>query len=249
MNTPTTTPSPTPEPPAASFTGPVLISLTLAAVSAIVSWWVWRQLAPGARVPTHWNFAGQVDGYSGRNSLFILPGMMVGLTLLFRAVPLIEPRRANLLRSSRAYRAVWLATVVFCGGLNVFVVQAATGVPVAIERWMGLAVGGLFLVIGNFLGKVRSNFMFGVRTPWTLSSERSWNRTNRLAGWMFVGLGFVFGGCGFVPALARHFLFVVLGGVAAMLLTVVPFSYFVWRSDPNKTGDAKDDSEDASAGG
>jgi uncharacterized membrane protein len=31
----------------------------------------------------------------------------------------------------------------------------------------------------------RSNWFIGVRTPWTLSRETVWNKTNRLAGKLF----------------------------------------------------------------
>jgi len=41
------------------------------------------------------------------------------------------------------------------------------------------------------LGKVRRNFYVGVRTPWTLASERVWNDTHRLAAKLFVGAGII----------------------------------------------------------
>jgi uncharacterized membrane protein len=41
--------------------------------------------------------------------------------------------------------------------------------------------------IGNVLGKLRSNFFVGIRTPWTLSSEHVWDQTHRWAGRLFVG--------------------------------------------------------------
>jgi uncharacterized membrane protein len=53
-------------------------------------------------------------------------------------------------------------------------------------------MSGLFLcfaLIGNVLGKVRRNFWIGVRTPWTLASERVWIATHRLAARLMVGAG------------------------------------------------------------
>lgn len=41
-------------------------------------------------------------------------------------------------------------------------------------------------LIGNVLGNVRRNFWVGVRTPWTIASERVWNDTHRLAARLFV---------------------------------------------------------------
>jgi uncharacterized membrane protein len=224
------------------FAVPLTVSLVVTAALIGASWWAWRQLPVEARIPDHWNAAGQVDRYGGRDSLFIIPGLTLGLTLLFLFLPRFEPRRAHLLLSSRAYRAVWLAIVLFSAGLQLFKIKAALGVPVSVEKWIGAGLGALFLVIGNFLGKVRSNFMFGVRTPWTLSSELSWNRTHRLAGWMFVGIGLALLVCAPLRWFEGHLHYVIISGVVALLVTVLPYSYFVWRSDPDKAEGPRDDS-------
>jgi uncharacterized membrane protein len=225
-----------------SFAVPLTISFVVVAILAGASWWAWRQLPIDARIPDHWNAAGQVDKYRGRDSLFIIPGLTLGLTLLFLFLPRVEPRRAHLLLSSRAYRAVWLAIVLFSAGLQLFKIEAALGVPVSVEKWIGAGLGALFLVIGNFLGKVRSNFMFGVRTPWTLSSELSWNKTHRLAGWMFVGFGLALVTCSITGVLRAQLFNLILGFVGVLLVTILPYSYFVWRSDPDKAVSPSDDS-------
>ena len=224
------------------FAVPLTVSFVVIAILAGASWWAWRQLPVDARIPDHWNAAGQVDQYRGRDSLFIIPGLTLGLTLLFLFLPRVEPRRAHLLLSSRAYRAVWLAIVLFSAGLQLFKIEAALGVPVSVEKWIGAGLGALFLVIGNFLGKVRSNFMFGVRTPWTLSSELSWNKTHRLAGWIFVALGLALLSCALLRWFEGHLHYVIVGGVITLIATVLPYSYFVWRSDPDKVVGAEEDS-------
>lgn len=231
-------PEVTPRPFAASL----VVSLVVTAALVGASWWAWRQLPVGARIPAHWNAAGRIDGYRGRDSLFLIPGLILGLTLLFLFLPRVEPRRTHLLLSSRAYRAVWLAVVLALAGLQIFRIRAAFGEALSIEKWIGAGLGALFLVIGNFLGKVRSNFMFGVRTPWTLSSELSWNKTHRLAGWTFVGLGLALLSCALLRLFEGHLHFVIIGGLMALLTTVLPYSYFVWRSDPDKVADPPDDS-------
>jgi len=61
---------------------------------------------------------------------------------------------------------------------------------------MKALIAGLFLffaLLGNVIGKVRRNFWMGVRTPWTLASEVVWDRTHRVAAWLFTGVGVV--GC------------------------------------------------------
>ena len=42
------------------------------------------------------------------------------------------------------------------------------------------------------------NFYVGVRTPWTLASPLVWERTHRLAAWLFAGCGLL----GFVLVVA-----------------------------------------------
>jgi uncharacterized membrane protein len=56
-------------------------------------------------------------------------------------------------------------------------------------RWIIAGVAVLFVVMGNYMPKTRASFMFGVRTPWTLSSDMAWERTHRLAGRLFMVAG------------------------------------------------------------
>ena len=44
----------------------------------------------------------------------------------------------------------------------------------------------MFAALGNVLGKVKRNFYVGIRTPWTIASERVWISTHRLAARLFV---------------------------------------------------------------
>jgi uncharacterized membrane protein len=104
---------------------------------------------------------------------------------------------------------------------------------VRIEVLLPITVGALFVVIGNYLGKTRSNFFFGVRTPWTLSSELSWARTHRLAGRLFVLSGLVIMLTAVVAPGPTTALVISLA-IAGVVAIPVAYSYLVWRSDPAK---------------
>ena len=93
----------------------------------------------------------------------------------------------------------------------------------------------LLIVIGNYLGKVRSNFLFGIRTPWTLSSDLSWNKTHRLGGKLFVLAGIV-GLIGQVVP-GDNALFILLGTMIPAVILMVVYSYLVWRDDPDRQTD------------
>ena len=95
---------------------------------------------------------------------------------------------------------------------------------------MAFLMGALFMVIGNYLGKVRSNFIFGIRTPWTLSSEDAWDKTHRLGGWLFFVTGLLI----FLSGLFSEngWIFVMLlGGFFLAIIFLFGYSYWIWKQD------------------
>lgn len=200
----------------------------------ILSAWAWPQIPDGAQVPIHWGIDGTPDGYGpawvGLLGIPILTALAVGLLL---AIPRFEPRRANLERSATAYVAVGIALTLFVTALHVAAVLAALGEDVNLGMVASIGIGLTFIVMGNYLGKTRSNWFFGIRTPWTLSSDRSWTQTHRLGGLAFMAVGFgvilavLVGG----PTVA---IWVMLGGLAATGAGLVVYSYLVWRGDPDR---------------
>jgi len=203
-------------------------------VAAGVSAWAWGQIPDGARVPIHWGVNGEANGWAPKwVALSIVPGMILVLGAVFAAIPLIDPRRPHLLRSSRAY--LWIAgtAIVVLVVVHIASVAMALGARLDIGRVVGVVIGVMFCVIGNFLGKTRSNWFMGIRTPWTLSSERSWARTHRLAGYLFVAAGLLVLALSFLASAV-----IVVWGllVAALLASLIPivYSYFAWRDDPDR---------------
>jgi uncharacterized membrane protein len=210
------------------------VSAVALLVMIAASAWGLLQVGPDATVPVHWNVNGDPDGYASALVAFaITPLIGLGVIALLAIVPRIEPRRMNLQRSADAYLTVAIALVVLVTVVHLAVVLAAVGTPVPMGLLVGAAVGLLFIVIGNVLGTVRSNFLFGVRTPWTLSSDRSWDRTHRLVGRLFVAAGLLM-----VPLALTGQMALVVGVmlvfVAVILVTAVVYSYRVWRDDPDR---------------
>jgi uncharacterized membrane protein len=159
------------------------------------------------QVPIHWNIRGEIDGYGDKTwATFCCPAMMVGLLLLFRLLPWLSPKSFSL----DTFRGTYEFVVVLMMGLMAYIhglmLWAAFGERVDVSRAL---VGGIclfFALLGNVLGKVRRNFFVGVRTPWTLASERVWIDTHRLAARLFVACG-----------LAGFALCLLLGGPAAFV--------------------------------
>ena len=200
----------------------------------ILSAWAWPQIPDGAQVPIHWGIDGTPDGYGpkwvGLLGIPILTALVVALLLV---IPRFEPRRTNLERSATAYVAVGIAVTLFVTALHVAAVLAALGEDVNLGMVASIGIGLAFVVMGNYLGKTRSNWFFGIRTPWTLSSDLSWTRTHRLGGIAFVVVGLLVIVTALVagPSVA---IWVLLGGMAASIVGLLPYSYLVWRSDPDR---------------
>jgi len=191
----------------------------------------WRR-AP-ERFPVHWNLAGEVDRMGGRfEGLWLLPLVALGLWLLLLLLPRIDPGRANYANFTSAYATIRVVIVAVQAAIYGTMQRAALGRPVDMGLVAPLLIGGLLLVLGNLLGKVRPNWFVGIRTPWTLSSAESWSRTHRAGGWVFVASGLLMIGSGFAPSRWPFLgaIGLLLAGVAALVI----YSYAVWARDPDK---------------
>ncbi len=141
-------------------------------------------------VPTHWNAAGQVDGWTPKPwGVWLFPVLAAGLLVLFMLLPVISPRGFRLDTARRAYDIVVFVVLAFLAGVQLLAYLGAMGQGPAIEHAVPLMLGVLFIVLGNYLGKFPKNFFVGIRTPWTLASDEVWNRTHRLGGRTFMLAG------------------------------------------------------------
>ncbi len=197
-----------------------------------LSVWIGRGLPEDIQLPVHWNLAGEADGFASKWPALLMPTAVTApVALLFYFLPALEPRREGLERSSGLYLWGW-ASLLFMGAALQFVTAAvALGWPVRVNQVIVGAVGVMILVIGNQLGKSRSMYLVGIRTPWTLASEEVWVRTHRLGGKLMVLAGLAMIGAALLP-LPSGLLWTVL--IAAVILAaVVPivYSYLLWRRE------------------
>jgi len=203
-----------------------LVALMFAA--ALVVW----PSAP-AEIPVHWNASGEVDRYGGKfEGLLLLPLMSLGIYLLLRYLPSIDPGRANYARFGGAYTAIRAGVQLLMAGIYGMVIAWVLEARIDMSRAVPVAVGALFVLFGSVLGQVKPNWFVGIRTPWTLSSSESWARTHRLGGRVFIALGVLFAITGLFKL--GSFGFVILGASMAAVAGLVAYSYFVWRADPDR---------------
>lgn len=203
---------------------PLLIVAAAFAASAIV----YPNLP--ARVATHWNLAGQPNGWSSRAwGAWMLPAFLVGIWAIMRILPVIDPRGTNYAKFQPAFEAIISAVMLFLLGLHLVVLRAALGHPVEMRRIMPIGIGLLFVVIGNLLPRARPNWFVGIRTPWTLSSDRVWEKTHRFGGRIFVAGGLVSVLAGLFWVQSAHV--VLFGAIALIAVSVMVYSYVEWKRE------------------
>lgn len=185
------------------------------------------------RIPIHWNLQGEVDGYAGKwEGLMFVPLVSLGMAVLLIVLPKIDPGSANFENFARSWRIMRLAIIGFLLILQVTIIWAATNHPVNMNVVMPLSLGFLFVVLGNYMSKLRPNWTVGVRTPWTLSSRLSWTMTHRYASWQFTLAGVAFASIAIVQN--AWYAGAVIAGFLVSVIWLIFYSYLVWRSDPDK---------------
>ena len=212
------------------------ISLMIVVAAFIVSAVVYPRLP--ATIPTHWDLAGQPNGWSSRFwGAWLIPIFLLGMWALVRVLPRIDPRGSNYAKFGGAFEAIIDAIMLFMLALHVVALRAALGHPVEMQRILPIGIGVLLIVIGNLLPRARPNWFVGIRTPWTLSSDRVWEKTHRFGGRLFVAGGLIITIASFLWVQEAHVvLFAVMVVVAS---SVMIYSYLEWKREQPARGAVK----------
>lgn len=183
------------------------------------------------QIAVHWNNAGIADNY--------LPKAIAafGLPILFLAlnVMLTKMRKVGDLKNESWSRAnaslqilVWTAPV-----LSVILVPVtlllAMGMNIPIVMVGSLLVGLALIYAGNYFPKTRQNSFVGIKLPWTLRDEDNWNKTHRLAGYVYVASGVLLIVSSFM--LKNTTFYIWIYGVIIAILALFPtiYSYLLFK--------------------
>ena len=125
-----------------------------------------------------------------RATLWLIgPGMMAALTALGVALPWLSPKRFNVLEFESTYYYMCGIPVCLLGYVYALVLATCVTGSVSMHRALPAGLCVLLILMGNPMGKVRSNFFIGIRTPWTLASPQVWYATHRMAARLMVASG------------------------------------------------------------
>lgn len=225
-----------------SLRAPLIASVLAIAAMLGITAWAWSAVPDGAPVVIHWSILdGRPDGHLPKAFAFLLlPLIALLLSGGYAALPRIEPRRANLLASRKLYFAGWYGALAVIAVLHAFLIMNAAGAIADAPRWILLAAALMLIVLGNYLGKSRATFFMGLRSPWSLSSNAAWEKSNRVSGHWLVATGVVTAAvvliAGWRPALVTLVGGALIGAAAGTIA-----SYLVWKRDPHRHSEGREE--------
>jgi uncharacterized membrane protein len=181
------------------------------------------------QMASHWNAAGEVDGYMPRFwGLFFLPMLMAGFAALLLFAPLLDPLKANILKFRGTYDWFVALSLAFFLYIHVLTILWSLGVQFEMLAAMAPAFAALLYAAGVLVGKAKRNWFIGIRTPWTLSSETVWEKTHRVGARVFKLAGLLALLALVFPSYAIAFM--IAPSLAAAIYTSA-YSYVAYRSE------------------
>ncbi len=200
-----------------------LLSIAAAALLFILSGYVWSRIpVSGERV--------MLGRFLTVFAIPILIAVIVGFLPLFAR---IEPRQLHIAQSHKALTTIWAMLLLFFIVIHTITLLDILGRSPTIANYWPILAGLVSIVMGNYLGKIRSNYFAGFRTPWTLSSELSWNKTHRLGGKLLFLLGLILI-AGSILVIGDFWVCFLLVYSLLWTLILLIYSYLIWKQDPDR---------------
>ena len=180
---------------------------------------LWDQLPE--QMPMHWNAAGEVDGWSSKPfAVFGMPVILVAAQWLCLLSTLADPKRKN--HTEKMLHLILWFIPVLSVVMHTIVYLTVLGYGVKIEIVLPICLGLLFAIVGNYLPKCKQSYTIGIKIPWTLDNEENWNKTHRLAGWLWLFGGIAIMFTAFVGGFPAFFVITLV-----MILVPVIYSYLL----------------------
>jgi len=206
-----------------------ILPLVLIILSVLLSI-VFYQYLP-EQIASHWNIQGVVDGYSKKiNTVLMFPILQIILFVLLVTIPNIDPRKKNIEKFEKHFFSFINAILLFTVLIQIQVFLWNIGIQIQMGVIMPILMGGLFILMAQLLRKSKQNYTIGIKTPWTLSSEKVWDKTHKLGAILFT----ISGGITIISTLLPLYSFyIVIGSILLSTIYLFIYSYTEYKKEQN----------------
>jgi uncharacterized membrane protein len=161
-----------------------IIIISLIITSFIFSFYLYPAMPE--KLATHWNAQGQANGYSTRFiGLFLMPLLMIFILLIFLVIPAVDPLKENIKKFRKYFDRFIVLMMIFFFYLHLMTLFWNLGFRFNFSLVIIPAVALIFYASGVLMEHAQRNWSIGIRTPWTISNEEVWLKTNKLGGKLF----------------------------------------------------------------
>lgn len=199
-----------------------ILTTIVCLIPVILGIFLYRRLPES--IVTHWDADGNPNGWSTRlTGAIIFPGILALVNIVFPLLLKTDPKYNNMNEKTKHVLHWIIPTIsIFCSGTTL---AAALGMDVKTALLAPMFVGLIFVVIGNYLPKMTQSYTVGIKIPWTLHSEENWNKTHRMAGflWVIGGIAMIITGALGIGSIG------IIVITAIMVLVPVLYSYLLFR--------------------
>jgi len=204
-----------------------IITILVVLLSFVVGVYLYHQMPE--KMASHWNIRGEVDGYISKFwGLFLMPFISLILFFLFVLIPKIDPLKANIEKFRKYFDGFIILIILFLFYLYLLTIFWNFGNRFSMNQVLPPAFGILFFYCGILIEKAKRNWFIGIRTPWTLSNEKVWDKTHQLGGKLFKIAGVI----AFLGIIFPNYaFFLVLFPLMVLLIYAVVYSYFEYQKE------------------
>ena len=204
-----------------------LLILTSIVILFPILWGVtiWSQLPN--QIPIHFNLVGQANNFQSKPlAVFGLPLflLLVHLFVIFVTARDSKNRTMN----EKMVKVIYWLTPIVSLSVSYLIYTKALGSMTNPSIFASALLGLIFVMMGNYMPKLKVNHTVGIRLPWTLQSEDNWHKTHRLAGKLWVLGGLILLLDAGLPFAAPYVMGVV---ILSIVFIPVMYSYQLSRRD------------------
>jgi uncharacterized membrane protein len=205
----------------------LILSLLVILAGFFLGYFLYPQMPE--RMASHWNGLGRVDGYMDKGwALFIMPGLGLIMLLMMIFLPKLDPLKKNVKVFQNYYYGFILGIIIFLFYIYLLTIFWNLGISFNMIRTLVPAFAILFFYCGILVEKAKQNWFIGIKTAWTLSNEKVWDKTHKLGGKLFKASAII---SLFGLLSDKIAIWLVIGPVILSSITVIVYSYIIFKQE------------------